>query len=650
MKLIPYTFNGSAINDGTAYIAKLIETSHNQGAADVIELSRTNAFPLYAGKELQSKNLFLVIDMQGTIASQIENIKKIFDISDHSQYTFVCKDENNSNKQWYINATPINEEWTGNTVTYTLNADDPIWRSIVQGTLSVSMNSDSTFGTIAVGGNKYAQPVISITPTSSKGTAGYAYRRFVTLYNKGTIDYGKYPVNLADNGSGTAFISGSTLVAGTKLLSSGTDLRVFVDGQQVNRYLGGTVNSGTTLIWANINLPAGQEMTLGTAIGTADTAGTIWFQQTTSNQNALKSIPSQGLLHSGSEIFYYGTKDWQNYCVKNVTRAVKLTAVGSHSIGGTFHWLPHDIWVAYGNSAATSITMDSDYGPAFGQSASNNNQWKYFSFGKYNGKPSAMWKPGKPISQGGESNWYTGNQGTTETDPFTDIGCAIKAWKNGNRWQSEKAEINWMAYLPAGATALVYSIDKYMATTNSWPEIISGFCYSNGYGITKNNLATPAVAGSWYTNSGTITPTESQRYWYLWFKGSLPGASNNVAYLECNEATFSLDKFPFVGIGSEENNYHLELYIRNSNTNEKIKLETVMGVGETLTVNCANKTVELSAADTGTQTSNLINAIELDSVRDEWLTMQPGANNIISFGENGTTGLDIELTFEERQL
>ncbi len=650
MKLIPFTFNGSTLNGGTAWSATLIETSHNQGAADVIELERTNNFPLYAGKELQSKNLFLIVEMKGTAASQIEDIKNIFDVSDYTQHALICKDTNNADKQWYINATPINEEWEGNTVTYTLNTDDPIWRSSTEGTLSVSMTSDSVFGTVAVGGNKYARPTITITPTASKGTAGYAYKRFVTLYNKGTVDFGKYPINLADNGSGTSYIAGSSLVAGTKALSTGTDFRVFVDGAQINRYFGGTFNSGTTLVWANINLPAGQSMTLGTAIGTADTAGTIWFQKTTTNQNALKAIPTSGLLLAGSEIFYYGSKDWQNYCVKSVTRSAKLTTAGSYAVGGTFHWLPHDIWIAYGNNAATSITMDTDYSPAFNLTTSRNNMFYYEQFGKYNGKPSLMWKPGKPISQGGESNWYTGNRGTTGTDPFTDIGCAIKSWKSGNRWQSEKAEVNWALYLPAGVGTLVYSVDKYIATSNSWPELISGFCYSNGYEIIKNNLSAPGSYKTWQEYSGTITPSSAQKYWYLWFKGSIMGAANNVSYLECNSATFYLQDYPFVSIGNEDTNYYLELYIRNANTNEKIKLETIMTVNDILTVDCENKTVTLSSPDTGTQASNLINAIELDSVRDEWLTLEAGATNILSFGENGATGLDIDVIYRERKL
>ena len=656
MKLTPFTFNGSTINDGTNYISKLIETSHNQGAADVIELGRTNNFPLYAGKELQSKNLFLAVDMKGTIASQIENVKKIFNISDYSQHSFICKDENNSNKQWYINATPINEEWEANAVTYTLNTDDPVWKSVIQGTLTVSMGTTNVLGTTTVGGNKYALPVIRITPTMAKGDIRYAYRRFVTLYNKNPINnYGYYPVNLTDNGSGTAFIAGSTLVAGTKLLANGNDLRVFVDGKPTNHYIGGTINSGTTLIWSNIYIPPGEPMTLGTAISAGTFSGTIWFQETSANQEALKAIPAKGLLESNGEVFYYDAKDWKDYNVSGAVRAAKLTIATTHSVGGTFQWLPHEIWVVYGCPTIEPLVIPQETKPMLNTHVSRNNVWYYSEFGSYDGKRVRQWKPGKLISKGGESYWYTGNQGTEKTDPFTELGCAIASYKNGNNWQAEKAEINWLLTQPAGATTLVYSGEKYIATSNSWPESYTGWSYANSTTerpIFATAISAPASYGSWSAFSGTVTPTGGSAYTYWWFglKGSIRAAVANKSYLEANNVYAYLDKYPYVSLGPENGNYHLLMYIRNAQTTERIKLEAVLGLDDTLIVDCKNKTVTLEV-DGEKQSNNLINALTtITSISDEWLTLAPGEANVLSFYENGASGLTIQTTYEERML
>jgi hypothetical protein len=136
----------------------------------------------------------------------------------------------------------------------------------------------------------------------------------------------------------------------------------------------------------------------------------------------------------------------------------------------------------------------------------------------------------------------------------------------------------------------------------------------------------------------------------LWLKGSIKATSFNISCLEANNVYLYLDKYPYVNLGIENGNYYLNLYIRNVNTTEKIKLELTMGANDTLIVDCKNKTVTLEVAGEK-QSHNLINALTtINSVSDEWLTLAPGESNVLSFYENGASGLTIQTTYEERML
>jgi hypothetical protein len=644
MNLIPFTFNGATINDGANYVAKLIETSHNQGEADIIEIDRTNNTPLYAGKELKSKGIYVNVEMKGTAATQIEAIKKVFDISDHNQYAFVCKDSVNSDKQWYVNATPINEDWIGNVVTYALNTDEYYWKSVTINAGTFSGTSSPGTLSITPGGNKYALPVFSIAPTSSKGTS-YAYKRFVTLYNTTTRDYGNYPVNLTDNGSGTAYIAGSTLVAGTKLQSDGDDWRHYCDGAEVYRWFGGTVNSAQMLAWSNISIPPKQEMTLGSAIGTADAGTVIYFKDTNANEKALRAIRSTGILKLDSEIYTYSAKSVKKHRVTS-TRAAKGSTAGSHAVGGTATWLPHDLWVVYGNTAATAPEQDDNYKPIINLNTSTNKTWDWDEFAEADGLRTGAWKPSIVSSAGGDSIWYGGSKGTITTDPYTEMGCELVSWKKGANWQTEKGNITWSLYQPAGATSLIYSGFKYASTSSSWPDV-AGFLYSNTTtNYTQNNIASPASYGSWIAVSGTITPATLQRYWKWELYGSIKASANNITYVECTDLTQGLYEPPYVSLGAEQTNYHLNLTIENTTTGEKIILDTPMGLNQTLIVDCEAQEVYLYNDD-----SNLMNALSTnDESRDEWMTLLSGQANQLVFTEDGMAGMQILVNWEDREL
>ena len=664
MNLTPFTFNGATIQSAD-YVSHLYETSYNQPRASIIEVERTNNFPSYAGKKLNSKELYLIVDMKGTAATQIDTLNKLFDVTDSTPGTLVCKDENNSNKEWYITATPVMNDWSANSVSYTLNSDNPIWKSVTQGT--VDYVGTATPGTVSgtITGNKYALPVFEIVPTGAKGTA-FAFKRFVEVYNRTAKNFGNYTLNLTDDGTGTAFIAGSAFVDAGKFQSDGDDIRVIVNGAEVNRWVGGTVDSATTKVWTNLQLGPRKRYKLTSAIGTV-TAGTISVDFTLMNTATKVTMPQKGRLKIDDEIFTFGKSKIVDVKVgKTVKKVAQLTRVGrakygttagTHASGGTAIWLPHEIYMMYGNSTADApeeivegVDVYDKYKPAINLSESDNRTWAWTEFGDATGLMTASWKPTVITSLGQKSFYYGGNQGTEETTPFTEMGCAMKAYYRKGRWMPETANIRWSINLPAGATSLVFSGEKYRATTNSWPTV-AGVWYihrtaEKAIFPASGSISNPSSAGSWQALAGTVT-TSTYHYDWAWrFNGSIRAAANNISYMECDggTATFQTGLVPYVKLGDEISNYHLDVNIENTNTGESMTLTGPMAVGGTLTVDCKNKTVTL---DDGT---NCINYLTLDNPRDEWMRLEAGTANSIVYTDDGSGEFNVAMKWENRNL
>src|SRR4030042_1660518 len=74
-------------------------------------------------------------------------------------------------------------------------------------------------------------------------------------------------------------------------------------------------------------------------------------------------------------------------------RAARGTAAGAHGLGDTVWWVQHDIWILYGNAAATAPTVDGNYEPAFELDDSVNTSWVYAEFGENDGLRTGQWSP-----------------------------------------------------------------------------------------------------------------------------------------------------------------------------------------------------------------------------------------------------------------
>jgi hypothetical protein len=202
MRLSIYTYNGTAINDGTYYQAYWPTGSiFLQQPVEAVEVERAGNVPSYAGKKISAGyNLPIVINMKGTISTQIDTLKKLFNTHDQTQHQLICKDGANSDKQWYLMVTPISEASVeGNSITFNLSVSDPIWQEVTPTTASWAVTATGQTKDLVVAGNYACKPVFTITPTAGDGTFGW--KKFITLRNRTATQLNSYHFEMTIGGS-----------------------------------------------------------------------------------------------------------------------------------------------------------------------------------------------------------------------------------------------------------------------------------------------------------------------------------------------------------------------------------------------------------------------------------------------------------------
>jgi hypothetical protein len=151
--------------------------------------------------------------------------------------------------------------------TYRIN-DDVRWRSRDGDASFWSIYDDTWTHYITNDGDDDCYPIIRIKPITAK-TGGYSKKRWVAIKWNATAGQNTYPTLIV--------MDTATEVAGGDMQADGDDLRVWSDGQEIDRWFGAGTgvqygpNHATTNIWVNLNWQATVSLTLKTAIAGAGT-------------------------------------------------------------------------------------------------------------------------------------------------------------------------------------------------------------------------------------------------------------------------------------------------------------------------------------------------------------------------------------------
>jgi hypothetical protein len=646
MNLVLLTWNSISIQDSniTAYFPKGQKTNLQ---SDVVTVNRADNFPSVSGRVLLPHTLIIGIQIQpgANINTYRELIKKYFAITDRNRHNLIAKDTDNSNTQYYVTGYPVRINNVGddeNHFTIGLRLEYPYWQLVTASVDSWDITASGDSDAITNAGNINVPPVFTFTPTTTK-TAGYKYRRYVSIYNKLDKSYIS-PLDITNGG-----LDVQSLINANKMQADGDDFRVWEDGSFKDRWLYEMdSDSDPALCWVNYSLSPRKEATTLSTFDSDDT--TISLTQTRASLaflRNLKSVTNHTFLVDSEEVVYDPDNiSILNFQITSLSRGQKNTTAVTHSASSTIRHIEHDLWFLYGDSDATAPDVDSDFKPIFNLS-STNQLWNYTNFYDTTSDRPGEWIPEVQSTKTKLSDVYTDSDGNL-VNPSTKLGLSMQG---GPDFQisNEAGTIDWLFYHPADITNVKYSGDyRTVDSDNSWPATVGlQYLQTNGqWKLAYSDSDFPAMSSdSWVAfDSVDITISEATNNIRFVMDGQLNSVLNAKAQFHADTVftTFDSSDIPSITVGSEGAINFFEFILTNaSNGSEYIKVVSPCPVNTALTVDCVNKKAYL--AD-GTK----VNVI-LSSNREAWLDLVPGTNNL-NYVDVGTVAVHVTVTHRDRVL
>ena len=625
----PKSFDGNAINDGTYYEAFFRADNYGLPKVGVSLVKRDGRWPVVAGVERGGKVLYVDIYIRsGTLATYQKQLMDWFDPEGEVSKKLLAEDQAGGNDRYvYAICQELVEVPNGagrHFVAGLVVDGDVRWREASATTDTWNITATGQTKVLANGGEDDAYPTLQIKPTSAK-TGGYGYKKFIRVLWKALASATSYPTDICADGFDTA-----ALVSASKMQADGDDLRVLVDGVEVDRWLDG-INSSTTKVWCNITWQAAVSDVLGVAIASSGAITTI------TGTTDISGFPSSGILMIDDEVFTYTGKSNSAKQFTGVTRAAKGTSMAAHTTADAIYWLQHEIYILYGNASVSAPVVDAKKEPIFELDHSTNGSWVYESFFDvttgYGSRPGAWQRSISTYTYGSDHG------GVLYTGEFTELG--VKSNSTSNYY--------WNLHNPCGITAANFTNgEKYADDITKWSADSAGIFSSPDGGAydREDSIAAPSTNATWESWSDNETLTAGSKYILLNLSKTDGINASHYNYIEAADVTLTINSsyIPTVGIGAEEGSYSLDCTITNNTTGEAIELDFTMVLNQELEVNTDDKTVTYLADG-----SNQFQALTVKGgPRKDWLKLQPG-NNTIQFDDTGTDTVTVDFDWDERR-
>lgn len=511
---------------------------------------------------------------------------------------------------------------------------DVRWRSVTEDSEAWAITGTGQTHVFVNGGEDEAYPVLTIKPTDAK-TGGYAYRRWVPVVWRSRNGGAQYPV--------MATLATDAIVAAGKMQADGDDLRILVDGSETYRWLD-AMNTAATKVWWSMDFTRAPALKIAVAI--ADTGDVASIQVDDADELVL--MPESGIVLIDNEAFVYSARNLTDLQLTGVSRAAKGTAAAAHTIGDTVHWIQHDVYIIYGNAAATDPTLliTDWYKPAFELDLSDNDTWVYEEFDDVYHHRAGRWQPQEPTTIMGNGGSYTATERTIAT-PFSVIGV----WKTAGGGFSQ----GWHLDNPCGIVNAAWTGGKVRIGAvpstvafrlRYWIRGDSFWTQQHGWISAAGYDPLPA-ANTWYSQGGAGWKAEfgdvSASDWSAATTLALQRYAD-AADFEMSGVTVSLlaTEVPLVTINTEQGNYGLAATITNQTTGEAITVAFVMDLDSEIEVNTDERTVMWLLDGSGQ-----FQALSLSTARRHWLRLLPG-NNTLRWDDAGTNGVTLLTEWEER--
>lgn len=636
----PLTINAHNINDDLNYQAFFTRGGIKKMPSARIDRVDRPFFHSVPTSKTQSAFRFpLLISMLHNPRSQLIELKGWLNTGDTSGFVpFVMLGDDGA--RYTINVTCVDgPDLTGDSALFTLEAEEPFFKATVADSTPWAITATGQQTTITPGGNMKAYPVIDFQPTASKG-AGFSYKRWVPFEHRSTNPLSSYPYDITNGGWDTA-----TLVSGGKMQADCDDLRVFIGGVEVDRWIA-DANTDHTKVWILMSCIKKVSLTLSVATGVGVVA-TLSFAKTTLNYAAFDLLPAGGgTVEIESEIFTYTAKNRTAMQVTGVTRACKGTSAANHVIGTATRYLPVDMWVFYGNSALDAPTVDDTKKPPFNLSTSSNTSWVFDEFQGDSLARAGGWMPSRPVSVGGSATTYTADH-NTEADPATEMGMRIAAYQVNGVWKAGSGQVIWSFYNPCGITTVTATGEKYRklagwATYAVFQKSLNGKTWANVW-----SEASPASAATWTAWAAHSAVSLSGTYPYLrfMFQGQPVATADNEIDNECNSITVTVSSTlcPTGTISTEQSAYEFDGILTNITTGDYLTIKYTMELAQTLRYDTESERVTYMKDNTPARA-----AVIKSTDRFEAFPLLAGTANVLQWDDTGTAGVTITINYYKR--
>lgn len=631
------TWDGNNIQDAT-YEAHITMEEDVRGAADAIWSARPSARPRLAGKNFGGVYLPLMIRLKSAMANWHSNwstLKRWFDLEEESPKYLVIQDTADSNKQWRVSASPTTMERNGNRILVNLALDKPYWETVTEDPAAWNITASGQTRVVTVGGNRKTRPRLRIKPTSAK-TGSYLYAVFIPVRNPTSRTLTNYPFDL----TGAAFAT-NTLIGAGKMQADGDDLRTWVNGMEVYRWLSG-FNTANTKVWVNLNLSPGHSATLGVAIASSGALTTV------TASSDISGFPSSGMFQIGSEMYTYTEKDNTSRQFRGtITRSAKNTSMAAHSIGDPIYWIEHDIWIRYGLASATAPAVDNAYQPIINLDASTNASHVYANFMDAGRLRSGIFTNAyNADSNGGPRiNTHTANH-STYAEPASELGITDNGRSTTTAGFIDFA--HWTLIHQVGFTNWNFSNGEKYRPSTKWFR----YCYikadsgESGAAAVTFNIATPSASETWqaWSDSRALGGTYHSLQMYADFSGGTIRVGGCAVEAADLTLTLPAGNIPIQSIGAElSGQYYLTGTLTNNTTGDKLVFNYQMELNQTIELDC-----ESMSAVYLKDNSNAFAAFTRNPARAEWMDMPVGSNTF-QWDEAGAVGLTIDIYHRDRE-
>lgn len=656
MRILITAWEGFSLQDADFEALIPIGGGNVMAAAQPTYIDLGEKDPILAGKTLTGTSFTFHVRLKGETDADLEAQRDLLNAeflpNQFTKQRLFGEDVDNGNKEWYLLGYPITapvlkEGALKNLFSITLALDVPYWLSSDENTNTWSITADTETQTMTNDGNIAALPVFHLTPVLAKGSNSAVEKIYCAVHTDGWGSRMPVAVNLTENALDTA-----ALILAGRMQADGSDVRVIANGYNSNYWFGGGgINSATTGIISHLSFTNFPSMTLISLNGNSprgESAVTCTISinpnmvilgrvQVPLPQQSTIQIDNELIAYSGAGVVADANGTYTAYFVKQ-QRGAKGSTQTTHTLGSSIFVIENDVWITFGDPSAAAPVVDDALKPVIDLATFDNETITWSN--NFGNTLSALNPRTMTPARFGVGTHYTSvNNADGFVTPFDVIGLKLSSIASGTGIISDvTSKPTWVFSHPGGIEHVDATGEKFRSGAT-----FGTLTVEDGTNVFAT-IASPSAANTWEPISLSTACATNPNSITIAFTGGLgTTAPTPYAQAELSEVTLTVHAPVSILRIAEQVNYQLSGYLKNDTNGQVIHILNIPTMtGETIVIDCENQ--EVSGED-GKSLRAMI-AFGGDK-RDEWMELEPGANDII-FYDAGTSSLSNVTDWRER--